>query len=215
MLRSPPTGGVTKGVTKTEGDPDGTEPDRHVRGTPVGEPERRHLRSRLGVRPRDALRPATDAQGVRRERTRGRLALVGCGSSTDGSAASSSGTASDGAVAGDDCATIPEETEGPYPADGSNGPDVLSQSGIVRKDIRSSFGELSGIAEGVPLTIRLTIENTSDGCAPLAGGAVYLWHCSREGNYSLYTVTDQNYLRGVQEADGDGVVTFTSIFPGC
>jgi len=61
----------------------------------------------------------------------------------------------------------------------------------------------------------LTIENTSDGCAPLAGGAVYLWHCSREGNYSLYTVTDQNYLRGVQEADGDGVVTFTSIFPGC
>jgi protocatechuate 3,4-dioxygenase beta subunit len=94
-------------------------------------------------------------------------------------------------------------------------PDVLSQSGIVRRDIRSSFGELSGAAEGIPLTIGLTIESTSDGCAPLAGAAIYLWHCSREGNYSLYTVTDQNYLRGVQEADADGVATFTSIYPGC
>jgi protocatechuate 3,4-dioxygenase beta subunit len=44
---------------------------------------------------------------------------------------------------------------------------------------------------------------------------VYLWHCDRDGQYSLYTVTDQNYLRGVQEADADGIVTFASIFPGC
>ena len=37
------------------------------------------------------------------------------------------------------------------------------------------------------------------------------------GSYSLYSqgVTDQNYLRGVQAADSDGVVTFTSIFPAC
>ena len=28
-------------------------------------------------------------------------------------------------------------------------------------------------------------------------------------------VEDENYLRGVQEADADGVVTFTSIFPAC
>jgi protocatechuate 3,4-dioxygenase beta subunit len=143
------------------------------------------------------------------------LALVGCGSSTDGSAVSPSETASTGGSAGEDCATIPEETAGPYPADGSNGPDVLSQSGIVRADIRSSFGEFSGTADGVPLAIRLTIQSTSDGCAPLAGSAVYLWHCSRDGNYSIYTVADQNYLRGVQEADEDGVVTFTSIYPGC
>ena len=27
--------------------------------------------------------------------------------------------------------------------------------------------------------------------------------------------TNQNYLRGVQAADGSGNVTFTSIFPGC
>src|SRR4029450_6424223 len=55
----------------------------------------------------------------------------------------------------------------------------------------------------------------SNACGPMAGAAVYLWHCDRDGQYSLYTLTDQNYLRGVQEAGGDGVVTFTSIVPGC
>ena len=52
---------------------------------------------------------------------------------------------------------------------------------------------------------------------PFAGVAVYVWHCDREGRYSLYSegVTDQNYLRGVQVADAAGRVTFTSIFPAC
>jgi hypothetical protein len=50
-----------------------------------------------------------------------------------------------------------------------------------------------------------------------AGATVYLWHCDRDGNYSMYSsgMTPENYLRGVQEADADGVVTFTTIFPGC
>jgi hypothetical protein len=80
---------------------------------------------------------------------------------------------------------------------------VLSQSGIVRSDIRSSFGQFSGTAEGILLTIRLTILDASNACAPLAGAGVYLWHCDRAGQYSLYTVTDQNYLRGVQAAGDD------------
>ncbi|GAA0961343.1 hypothetical protein [Actinocorallia libanotica] len=109
---------------------------------------------------------------------------------------------------------IPDETAGPYPGDGSNGPDVLTRSGIVRSDIRSSFGGASGTAEGVPLTVELTL--TDDG-SPLAGAAVYLWHCDRDGNYSLYSegVTGENYLRGVQKADKKGKVKFTSIFPAC
>lgn len=37
-------------------------------------------------------------------------------------------------------AEIPDETAGPYPGDGSNGPNVLAESGIVRSDITSSFG---------------------------------------------------------------------------
>ena len=93
---------------------------------------------------------------------------------------------------------------------------MLSLTGVVRSDIRSSFAGLSGTADGVPLTIELTIVSAST-CAPLAGRAVYLWHCDRPGRYSLYSagVTNQNYLRGVQEADASGKVTFTSIFPGC
>ena len=43
---------------------------------------------------------------------------------------------------------IPEETAGPFPGDGSNGPDVLSESGVVRSDVRSSFATGSATAQG-------------------------------------------------------------------
>jgi protocatechuate 3,4-dioxygenase beta subunit len=151
----------------------------------------------------------------------GLRALAAClpTSSTGGSAgASASASASASGSAGTaDCTTIPEETAGPYPGDGSNGPDVLNQSGVVRSDIRSSFGGPSGVATGVPLTVKLAIQDLAKGCAPLAGAAVYLWHCDRDGNYSLYSqaVSGENYLRGVQAAGGDGMVTFQSIFPAC
>ncbi len=110
--------------------------------------------------------------------------------------------------------TIPEETAGPYPGDGSNGPNVLTQDGVVRRDIRSSFGSASGTAEGVPLAVELEIVD-ADG-APLPGAAVYIWHCDREGRYSMYTedIADENYLRGVQVAGSDGRLSFTSVFPG-
>jgi protocatechuate 3,4-dioxygenase beta subunit len=112
---------------------------------------------------------------------------------------------------------IPEETAGPFPGDGSNGPDILEQSGIVRSDIRSSIGGASGTAEGVPMTLELVIRDLAKGGSAYAGAAVYVWHCDREGRYSMYSsgVTDQNYLRGVQVTGADGVVQFTSIFPAC
>ncbi|MFE8886136.1 intradiol ring-cleavage dioxygenase [Pseudarthrobacter enclensis] len=111
---------------------------------------------------------------------------------------------------------IPQETAGPYPGDGSNGPNVLEASGVVRKDITSSFGTASATAEGVPLTFTLTLLDNANGCTPMAGAAVYAWHCDRDGKYSMYdsSLTNENYLRGVQEADANGQVTFTSIFPG-
>ena len=114
-------------------------------------------------------------------------------------------------------ATAPAETAGPYPGDGSNGPNVLIESGIVRSDIRSSFGSYSGVAEGVPTTIELTLQDVTKNCAAGAGMAIYIWHCDRAGNYSLYNqaAADQNYLRGVQVADQQGRVSFTSIFPAC
>jgi protocatechuate 3,4-dioxygenase beta subunit len=67
------------------------------------------------------------------------------------------------------------------------------------------------------MTLELTITDLANGGVPFEGVAVYVWHCSREGGYSMYSqgITDQNYLRGVQVADADGRVTFTSIFPAC
>ena len=112
---------------------------------------------------------------------------------------------------------LPEETGGPFPGDGSNGANVLNQSGIVRRDITSSFGSSTTKAEGVPLDITMTINDFANNKSPLAGGAVYVWHCDREGRYSLYSegVTGENYLRGVQETDDRGQVRFTTIFPAC
>ncbi|WP_354350799.1 intradiol ring-cleavage dioxygenase [Pseudarthrobacter sp. PvP090] len=111
---------------------------------------------------------------------------------------------------------IPEETAGPYPGDGSNGPNVLAASGVVRQDITSSFGTSSTMADGVPLTVTLTLLDNVNGCAPLAGAAVYAWHCDKDGKYSMYDagLKDENYLRGVQQADANGQVTFQTIFPG-
>ncbi|MET0282865.1 MAG: dioxygenase [Polyangiales bacterium] len=136
--------------------------------------------------------------------------------SSDDSEADDSDGGSSGTSTGS-CETIPEETAGPYPGDGSNGVNALTLSGIVRSDITSSIDGASGTAEGIPLTIELTLVHANDGCAALAGYAIYLWHCDRDGKYSLYSqgVTDQNYLRGVQETDDEGKVTFTTIFPAC
>ena len=116
-----------------------------------------------------------------------------------------------------ECGTAtPEETAGPYPGDGSNGPNVLAASGVVRQDITASFGTSSTRAGGVPLTVTLTLLDNANGCVPLAGAAVYAWHCDKDGKYSMYDagLKNENYLRGVQQADANGQVTFQTIFPG-
>jgi protocatechuate 3,4-dioxygenase beta subunit len=138
-------------------------------------------------------------------------ALAGCGADggDDGAGgATTTSSASSGSQ-------IPEETAGPYPGDGSNGVNVLTESGIVRSDITRSFGSASGVAQGVPLTIRLKVLDSGNGFRGLRGAAVYLWHCDIDGRYSLYSegITQENYLRGVQEAGGDGSVEFASIYP--
>jgi len=158
----------------------------------------------------------------------GLVALGACGSdgdsdasgttSTTSGSSSSSSSSSPSTTSGStsDVEEIPEETAGPFPGDGSNGPNVLTEDGVVRSDITSSFGSSSGTAEGVPLTVQLSIVDVANGGAPLAGAAVYIWHCTREGGYSMYSdgVADQNFLRGVQETGSDGTVTFQSIYPG-
>lgn len=165
------------------------------------------------------------------------FALTACGGGSDDTIASaSSGTTSTSTGAGSgssstvasgsaattpsSCQAQPQETAGPYPADGSQASNqrlnVLTQTGVVRQDIRSSLGG-GNTATGVPLTVTLQLVNTKNACAPLAGYAVYLWHCTKDGAYSLYStgITNETYLRGVQQADANGLLTFTTIVPGC
>jgi protocatechuate 3,4-dioxygenase beta subunit len=143
--------------------------------------------------------------------TSGTTATTTAGSVTTAGAATTAGSTGDAVL------EIPDETNGPYPADGSNGPDILEESGVVRRDLTSSFGDASGVADGVPLTFSFTVLDMANGNVPFAGAAVYAWHCDAEGQYSMYSsgLENENYLRGVQVADADGKVTFTSIFPGC
>ena len=144
----------------------------------------------------------------------GLASLVACGSSSSDSTSESSTTA---AAATDGTTEIPDETAGPYPGDGSNGVNVLTESGIVRQDIVSSFGDASGTAEGLLTTVEMTLLDVASGGSPLAGAAVYLWHCTVDGKYSLYDqeVVNENFLRGVQESDSNGKVTFKTVYPGC
>lgn len=158
----------------------------------------------------------------------GGLILTGCGGggSSDGTTTTSTGTGS-GAGTGTTtdtssaCAATASETEGPYPADGSNSSsgtlrNVLTTSGVVRSDIRPSFGGVSSnTAAGLPVTLAIQLVNSNASCAPLSGYAIYIWHCTQSGQYTLYDLPNENYLRGVQVSDANGFVSFTTIFPGC
>ncbi|MFC4063524.1 intradiol ring-cleavage dioxygenase [Actinoplanes subglobosus] len=139
------------------------------------------------------------------------LGLAACTTESGGSTTATS-TTSAAATTGE----IPDEIVGPYPADGSNGPDLLEQSGVIRSDIRASFGDSTTVAEGVPLDFELVVTDIANN-KPFAGAAVYVWQCDRAGLYSLYSegVTKENYLRGVQIADAEGKLRFKSIFPAC
>jgi protocatechuate 3,4-dioxygenase beta subunit len=164
---------------------------------------------------------AVHDKGLRFDRRRMLAVLGGAGAVALAGGSAIGGTVFGGApeaatAAAADClAEVESETAGPFPADGSNGPDVRTETGILRSDIRSSYGTSDTVAGGVPLQFSLVVQDLD--CTPLVGAAIYAWHCDREGRYSLYSsgVTDENYLRGIQVTGETGTVTFTSIFPAC
>lgn len=96
------------------------------------------------------------------------------------------------------CVVSPNETIGPYP----------SLADFVRSDIRES-------KQGLPLTLTITVVNTSSACAAVAGAVVDIWQCDADGNYSQYgSERNLTYLRGLQTTDSSGKATFTTIYPG-
>ena len=104
------------------------------------------------------------------------------------------------------CTLIPTETAGPFPLD------LTENTNFFRQDITEG-------KEGVPLKVRLKIIGDQN-CLPLANVRVNIWHCSKDGVYSGYSVANNQgqagltYLRGYQFTDANGEVSFTTIFPG-
>lgn len=164
----------------------------------------------------------------------GTLALAACGgdtatsgSSADGTTANPTPTATSTATStptptasSTGCTAFASETNGPYPADGTNTSrgatsNVLPMTIFQRSDIRTSVIASSTQAAGVAMQVTLTLANVNAACAGLAGYAVYMWHCDALGQYSLYDLPAESYLRGVQVSDANGQVAFTTIVPGC
>ncbi|PWS30981.1 dioxygenase family protein [Pedobacter paludis] len=126
---------------------------------------------------------------------------------SDGSSTNGSGTANGTAGTNGTCAVAPTETEGPFP--------TKVPASYVRSDITDG-------RSGYKMTTKITIGNLNNSCAGLAGAIVDIWHCDAEGNYSEYggsgmqstNYQSVHFLRGRQTTDANGLVTFTSIFPG-
>ena len=76
--------------------------------------------------------------------------------------------------------TLPTETQGPYPADGSQASgqtvNILENSDIVRRDLTRSIDGGAAV-DGVPLTLTMELVNVYTNCAPLSGYVIYVWHC--------------------------------------
>ena len=144
----------------------------------------------------------------------GLFTLIGCGPTGATGSASAAAAATD--ATGASCALVPEETAGPFPGDGSNGPNVLAESGVVRSDIRSSFGSSTTVAEGVPLTIQLTVQDARMRCRSRArrstsgtATGTATTRCTRRRQPTRTTCA------ACRRPTTTGLVTFTSIFPAC
>jgi protocatechuate 3,4-dioxygenase beta subunit len=109
------------------------------------------------------------------------------------------------------CIARPEMTEGPF---------FLDEQ-LNRSDIRAEPSDGS-IKEGIPLTLTYhVLQAGEEGCRPLAGAVVDVWHCDAQGNYSgvggLFDGPEAQgtaFLRGYQVTDGSGMAQFLTIYPG-
>ena len=105
------------------------------------------------------------------------------------------------------CASLtPSKTIGPY----------FVEEKLERSDIRSD-PSTGTVTAGVPLALQLTLVNEDNGCEPLVGAQVDIWHADPSGKYSDESgegTSGRKYLRGYQVSDSNGKVAFTTVYPG-
>jgi len=102
------------------------------------------------------------------------------------------------------CALTPETTAGPYYFDVDR----------VRGDIRED-------RQGVPLRLAIRVQD-GETCRPIPDAVVEIWHCDAEGAYSGVGPAaggggaggSDTFLRGAQVTGADGIVRFTTVYPG-
>jgi protocatechuate 3,4-dioxygenase beta subunit len=108
-------------------------------------------------------------------------------------------SALDTALAAGVCTLTPEQEEGPFY--------------VALERIRSN---IMGTRTGVPLRLAITVVDSTT-CKPLKGAAVDIWQADATGHYSdeeQEGTVGQTWLRGVQLTDSNGLVSFTTIYPG-
>ena len=107
------------------------------------------------------------------------------------------------------CLVSPEQTEGPYFID----------ERLRRMDIRSD-PKSGKVAVGTPLAITFQVMHLKAGdCLPLPNAQIDIWHCDASGVYSDvqdpgFDTTGQQFLRGYQMSDTQGIAQFQTIYPG-
>ena len=104
------------------------------------------------------------------------------------------------------CTMTPAKTVGPY----------FVEEGLNRSDVRAD--SKTGVAQaGLPLTLKLQVFSADADCAPVSGATVDIWHANWQGKYSDESsegTSGVDWLRGYQTTDADGLVTFTTTYPG-
>jgi protocatechuate 3,4-dioxygenase beta subunit len=95
------------------------------------------------------------------------------------------------------CTQTAEQTEGPFYFDVDR----------IRSDIRED-------REGAVFRLGVRVRDAG-ACEPISNAVVDVWHCDASGGYSGFEGNEgETYLRGAQVSNADGIVEYTTIYPG-
>lgn len=90
---------------------------------------------------------------------------------------------------------------------------------LNRSDVRSDPSDGS-VSDGAPFKLAFKVSQVgANGCTPLAGAQVDIWHCDAYGVYSdaqdrSFNTVGKKFLRGYQVTDANGLAQFLTIYPG-